>query len=165
MDRRIKEYFRRAEIAVEADSLTYPYKPQRGGRNSSFNCPNFRCHWCGGLVSHLDTRYCSEECRSNYYGNFHWETVRCRILARDKYTCQICKKIKHPSELNCDHIKAICNGGDPFNDNNLQTLCIECHKIKTKRDLGKRARRMDKIREVDERILKLNSFMERLQKC
>lgn len=34
-----------------------------------------------------------------------------------------------------DHIKAICNGGDPWDEDNLQVLCKRCHKAKTKADL------------------------------
>lgn len=40
---------------------------------------------------------------------------------------------QHP--LIVDHILAICNGGKEFDENNLQTLCKWCSKIKTKKDL------------------------------
>ena len=34
-----------------------------------------------------------------------------------------------------DHIKAIVNGGDIWDENNLQVLCTECHKKKTQEDM------------------------------
>lgn len=36
-----------------------------------------------------------------------------------------------------DHIKAIVNGGNQWDMNNLQTLCHECHVKKTKEDIKK----------------------------
>lgn len=33
-----------------------------------------------------------------------------------------------------DHIKPIALGGDEWDMNNIQTLCLECNKIKTKKD-------------------------------
>ena len=37
-----------------------------------------------------------------------------------------------------DHIVAICNGGDEFNVENLQLLCLGCHKKNTREDLKKK---------------------------
>lgn len=39
-----------------------------------------------------------------------------------------------------DHIVALVNGGADTEDN-LQSLCTECHRLKTAKDLGHRARR------------------------
>lgn len=36
-----------------------------------------------------------------------------------------------------DHIKAICLGGDQWNEKNLQVLCYADHKVKTKEDMAK----------------------------
>lgn len=38
-------------------------------------------------------------------------------------------------ELDVDHIIAIANGGDVFDKKNLQVLCKNCHKKKTKQDM------------------------------
>lgn len=38
--------------------------------------------------------------------------------------------------LNCDHIIPICLGGAEFDEDNLQTLCVECHKKKTKGEVS-----------------------------
>lgn len=40
--------------------------------------------------------------------------------------------------LQVDHIVAIENGGDMWDEKNLQTLCGSCHKDKTKQDLAVR---------------------------
>ena len=37
-----------------------------------------------------------------------------------------------------DHIIALCNGGEDT-IGNMQSLCVECHLIKTRADLGQRA--------------------------
>jgi 5-methylcytosine-specific restriction protein A len=37
-----------------------------------------------------------------------------------------------------DHIKPISEGGEPLDIDNLQTLCKECHAIKTGRETAKR---------------------------
>lgn len=34
-----------------------------------------------------------------------------------------------------DHIVAIVNGGTDFDEKNLQILCMDCHKVKTKEDM------------------------------
>jgi 5-methylcytosine-specific restriction protein A len=39
-----------------------------------------------------------------------------------------------------DHIKPISEGGEPLDIDNLQTLCKECHAIKTGRETAKRNR-------------------------
>ena len=56
-----------------------------------------------------------------------------RILERDAYRCVQCKDWKN---LQVDHIVARCNGGKTT-PKNLQTLCEDCHKKKTKSDRWK----------------------------
>lgn len=41
------------------------------------------------------------------------------------------------SDFQVDHITAIMNGGNEWDINNLQVLCVDCHKSKTKTDLKK----------------------------
>ena len=40
-------------------------------------------------------------------------------------------------KLIADHIEPIALGGDEWDENNIQTLCIKCNKIKTKEDAKK----------------------------
>lgn len=49
-----------------------------------------------------------------------------------------------------DHIKAIVNGGDMWDENNLRCLCEECHKRKTKLDMKKRTKGNRQIHAVKE---------------
>jgi 5-methylcytosine-specific restriction protein A len=67
------------------------------------------------------------------YGNA-WDKLRKRILKRDMGLCQVCIKegVYTPAKA-VDHIKPKAAGG---NDNpiNLQSICNECHQIKTQRD-------------------------------
>jgi hypothetical protein len=59
------------------------------------------------------------------------------ILARDGYVCQRCNKRVTSDEAHIDHIKPVRRFKRPVDANysdNLWTLCIECHKEKTKYD-------------------------------
>jgi 5-methylcytosine-specific restriction protein A len=57
--------------------------------------------------------------------------------------CRMCSSTEH---LQADHITEIADGGSPFDEANLQTLCKGCHEIKTaavrqRRAAERRARR------------------------
>ena len=43
-------------------------------------------------------------------------------------------------QFDVDHVLALCNGGDMWDTSNWQVLCNECHKNKTRKDLGERKR-------------------------
>lgn len=51
------------------------------------------------------------------------------IMYSQKYQCNICKDLLHPS-CEIDHIKPLCNGGKDILEN-LQALCGNCHNIKS----------------------------------
>lgn len=90
---------------------------------------------------------------------FLWEKVRDQVLDRDGHTCQRCgwskvhiSRVKRhvdsdrleampyddwvafdrdiPS-LHVDHIERLEDGGNPFDETNLRTLCERCHTEKT----------------------------------
>jgi 5-methylcytosine-specific restriction protein A len=68
-----------------------------------------------------------------------WMQIRASILSANPL-CVICKAkgiIKQATQV--DHIQAITNDGTDDNDN-LQSICTECHKIKTAQDLGQTPR-------------------------
>ncbi len=74
----------------------------------------------------------------NSRGGRQWRRKRQQIFKRDNYTCQVCKRIGIPEQgkdnsLELDHIINIASGGDE-SDNNLQTICHTCHKIKTQKE-------------------------------
>ena len=63
-------------------------------------------------------------------GGRPWRRLRDAVLARDNYTCQHCKRVCLPENLCADHIiNKARGGGDDLS--NLQTLCTDCHKVKT----------------------------------
>lgn len=64
-------------------------------------------------------------------GGRPWRRKRERILLRDKYTCQHCGVITQ--ELEVDHIINQAQGGSD-DDDNLQALCVPCHKVKTQQE-------------------------------
>ena len=60
-------------------------------------------------------------------------TTRFRRLARAvkeraSYKCEGCGK---RGRLQIDHVKPMSDGGEPFDMNNLQALCRDCHTCKT----------------------------------
>lgn len=50
--------------------------------------------------------------------------------------------------FNIDHIKAVVNDGDMWDEKNLQVLCEDCHKKKTKEDMFERKRRKIKTKPI-----------------
>ena len=68
------------------------------------------------------------------------QTNRERILKRDNGLCMHCAasgKLTKATEV--DHITPLFKGGAD-SDDNKQSLCHECHAVKTAQDLGKRPR-------------------------
>ncbi len=64
------------------------------------------------------------------YGS-KWRKIRERILKRDHYLCQECKRNGITTRATqVDHIINKANGGTD-EDSNLQSLCYPCHKAKT----------------------------------
>ena len=60
-----------------------------------------------------------------------WEGTRKRILRRDKGLCQVCLKAgKFRPARQVDHIVPKFEGGTE-DDDNLQSICLDCHKVKT----------------------------------
>lgn len=60
-----------------------------------------------------------------------------RIARRDTYTCQICGRVADRGEGEVDHRIPLAQGGSD-ESNNLQWLCIECHRAKTDRENSQR---------------------------
>ena len=57
-----------------------------------------------------------------------WRAVRRAVFDRDGWRCVMCGKA---GRLECDHILPLQLGGDPWDMENLQTLCRSCHIRKT----------------------------------
>lgn len=106
-----------------------------------FPAPSSECRVCGEAVEDGRRRYCSDRCRdiaSAVQAMFTWSSVRDRVLERDDHTCQSCgADVSEDADADAevDHIQAMTNGGHPLDEQNLRTLCSECHQDKTREDL------------------------------
>ena len=106
-----------------------------------------------------DWTCCSKECTkdfSEHYQYWGWPDLREKTFKRDNYTCQHCGFVakrthslyddapnkkslvifdnNRSSQLIGDHIEPIALGGEEWDIDNVQTLCIPCNKIKTRND-------------------------------
>jgi 5-methylcytosine-specific restriction protein A len=64
-----------------------------------------------------------------------WMKIRDRILTRDKGLCQECTRNGRLTEATkVDHITPLHLGGSD-NDQNLQSLCNDCHDAKTAQEV------------------------------
>ena len=63
-----------------------------------------------------------------------WKRVRRAAIERDGYRCRACGKAAGRFEV--DHIVSIAAGGEPYDLENTQTLCVGCHLDKSTRDRG-----------------------------
>ena len=76
-----------------------------------------------------------------------WERLRARILKRDSYLCQPCKRKGRVTQATqVDHIKPKAKGGTD-DEGNCQSICADCHLEKTatedRRYPSKRMKRAD----------------------
>ena len=65
-----------------------------------------------------------------------WGRVRRYVLDRDNRECRACGKLLGYAEI--DHIIPMDHepDRDPYDPDNLQTLCLSCHRLKTAHDTG-----------------------------
>ncbi len=65
------------------------------------------------------------------YGTYKWKKLR-KAYAAEHPLCEHCLRyeILEPVAV-VDHIKEIKDGGEPYDPNNLQSLCHSCHNRKT----------------------------------
>lgn len=115
------------------------YKSWPDIRRQALKRDNYTCVECG------DSREFVEVVRKTKL-IANWRDV-CNKDFKPKYEYKERKEMT--SNLCGDHIVPIALGGDEFDLKNVQTLCIECHKIKTKEDISKIAARR-RIRKLEE---------------
>ena len=53
------------------------------------------------------------------------------MFERDGWRCVLCRRA---GRLECDHVTPLDQGGDPWDLENLQTLCRACHIAKTREE-------------------------------
>lgn len=74
--------------------------------------------------------------RAEFYNSGSWKAKRQEILGRDHYECQWCKEDGKVtvSVLEVDHIKELVDHPElALNNDNLRTLCKDCHNKRHKR--------------------------------
>ena len=69
-----------------------------------------------------------------------WKQVRIAQLVREPMCRHCALRGIHRPATDVDHIVRIADGGDWFDPENLQSLCHECHAMKTAREEGKTVR-------------------------
>jgi 5-methylcytosine-specific restriction protein A len=84
----------------------------------------------------------SKESSTSRGYDYAWQKLRLAVLERDFYLCQPCKKVGRITEAKqVDHIinKAECKKRGLNTDflDNLQSICVDCHKLKTQKESGK----------------------------
>jgi len=76
--------------------------------------------------------------KSTMYKTARWKKIRTAQL-RDEPLCKKCAEFNYTTEATLvDHITPLQEGGDPFNYNNLQSLCNRCHNEKTGKEIRAR---------------------------
>lgn len=71
------------------------------------------------------------------YASKKWRKYRTALLMRRGGACEACGNVPlFDRELHVDHIRPIAEGGEVYNEANLQVLCIQCHGKKTAGERG-----------------------------
>ncbi len=114
------------------------------------------CLWCGKIITNRRHRYCSDDCFKKFYGEwyslFSWDSIRDRIMEKDKYTCLKCGRRLNPFQLEVHHLIPKCRGGEDL-DWNLVTLCKKCHNEETRKLLREMADERRKILPAGQKTL------------
>lgn len=76
----------------------------------------------------------------SFYSSAAWIKLR-NYKRKLNPICEHCIKLNIIEPYHTiDHIKPIIDGGEPLNLDNLQTLCKQCHAIKTGKETAQRKR-------------------------
>jgi len=160
--RRHKKTFgrKKPESKVFLEEHRVPPKP-----TSYYTKMKGKCRFCGKIIKSKKTGQTNKrkswhsECANEYMMIYHPGETRKRIWKRDKGKCAKCnnsfprKSRQNKMKWHVDHIKPLWEQkGKRFKEidlnywkeNNLQTLCFECHASKTKKEAGLRAKKNKK---------------------
>lgn len=150
--------------SIDIDATGQDHDRRRGpnGRNL--------CYWCRAEVPKGRRNWCGDECVADYKLHHDWQTIRRAVFKRDRGVCCLCgcdtekvrrvfrplyrndwrtivsllKELGWPKETSrdwweADHIEAKSRGGEDH-PRNLRTLCVPCHKARTRKQHGDWAR-------------------------
>jgi len=107
------------------------------------------CLECGNLLKGRQLKYCKWECSNEWLCKHSHQFMRTKLISKFKNNCNHCKT-RFPTEyLILDHIKPIALGGEEFDEDNLQILCKDCDKIKTRQD----HKDIAKLRSIEKRLV------------
>lgn len=93
------------------------------------------CQWCDtDLPPGRRTVFCSRACVLAYERNHRWNKARSAAKRRARYRCQRCGAGKD-ADLEVNHIIPVDGAGYgdgcAHHQNNLETLCHDCHVLTT----------------------------------
>lgn len=77
-----------------------------------------------------------------FYSSPAWRAARALVLAGEPLCRECAKAGRVVPAVQVDHVRAVKDGGAPFDPENLQPLCLACHSRKTlaeSREAGKLA--------------------------
>ena len=72
---------------------------------------------------------------SRHHARLHprrWAAVRRLVFRRDGYRCRRCGKA---GRLEAHHVKRLEDGGDPYDLDNIESRCRDCHISEHRTDL------------------------------
>jgi 5-methylcytosine-specific restriction endonuclease McrA len=123
-DECLKELIKKGYIRVQPKSYLKVLLKQRGYDKV--------CIWCGNKLLDYRYSYCTGECSINFDEYRTLPGIRYRLIKERGYNCEHCKEEDFYVEMH--HIIPISEGGDIWDDNNLELLCQKCH-IKNHKEL------------------------------
>ena len=88
---------------------------------------NDRCRVCDRQLEDARRNYCADYCKTianNVQRLFTWSFIRDYVATRDG-ECVRCGKTGHDYQI--DHIVPVSKDGHPFDPDNMQRLCTDCH--------------------------------------
>ena len=87
-----------------------------------------RCDYCESQLQQAKPRARASSNARGY--DYDWQKVRIRVLNRDNWTCNYCKKKLFNSDATVDHIVPLSRGGERLDSNNLVAACRSCNSAK-----------------------------------
>ena len=102
--------------------------PQKRDSEGKLICLN-----CDKILKGRQQKYCGWDCSYEWIAKHNHSWMRSKLSKEKKYICDSCGKYCWTYYI-LDHIKPIALGGEEFDEKNLQILCKECDKIKTRQD-------------------------------
>jgi len=133
--------------------------------NPTIDFEGTHCLNCGRIIPKIKRKYCSSECANQFFAKHNWNAMSDRIMKKQNLTCQKCGATPPRNKVGfifwpmdgskndvysyvVDHIIPIALGGKEFDESNLQVLCGDCNREKTKADQAKIAKKRSEIRLV-----------------